>query len=83
MNSDGERQDARQIAEREGLTWRSFWNGDEGPSGPIASAWGVFTWPTLYVLDASGKVRFHSVGSPGEDVLEGWIDSLLMEAKGR
>lgn len=79
VNSDADRDEARQIAQREGLAWRSFWNGEEGPRGPIASAWGVFTWPTLYVIDGSGTVRFHSVGSPGEDVLEGWIEELLAE----
>ncbi len=55
VNGDEERAKAKAISEKEGINWRSFWDG--GPSGPIATKWGIARWPTIYVVDAEGKIR--------------------------
>lgn len=55
VNSDEERATIRQAAEHEGLTWRSWW---DGTNGPIVARWGVTAWPTFFVLDARGVVRY-------------------------
>jgi hypothetical protein len=39
-------------------------------------------WPTLYLIDAQGKVRNKWLGNPGEDVLDKTIEALVAEAKG-
>jgi hypothetical protein len=44
--------------QEEGITWRSFWNGPEGTAGPISKKWNVSGWPTIYVLDKDGVIRF-------------------------
>jgi hypothetical protein len=60
-----------------GVTWRSAWDGST--SGPIATAWNVHGWPTIYVIDAKGVIRFKNVR--GEQMDEA-VDKLLAEVKG-
>ena len=52
VNSDSDLELVRERVVEERLNWRSFWNGPMGPGGPIATAWGVTGWPTLFVIDA-------------------------------
>jgi hypothetical protein len=59
-----------------GVTWRSFWNGPRGTSGPISSKWGVRGWPTIYVLDHKGVIRF--TGTRGERMTAA-VEQLLGE----
>ena len=59
------------------LTWRSWWDGGN-TRGPIATRWGVQGWPTIYVLDHEGNVRFQGVRGDEMDVA---IDTLLAEMK--
>jgi peroxiredoxin len=60
------------------LTYRSFWDPPApGRSrGPIASAWNVVGWPTVYLIDARGVIRF--VDLREEDLLKG-VRQLLTE----
>jgi hypothetical protein len=62
VNSD---QDLAALKPR--LAWRSFWNGPEGTAGPIAKAWHVSGWPTVYVIDHEGVIRHKGHGGPGMD----------------
>src|SRR5947207_13245130 len=55
INSDGGRESLQKIIKNEGLTWRHAVDG--GTSGPIATAWNVHGWPTIYVLDQKGVIR--------------------------
>jgi hypothetical protein len=72
VNADGDREQVRRLITVKGLNWRSFWDGD----GRIARRWKVTSWPTVYVLDAQGLVRFR-VARP-ED-LEQAVELLLGE----
>ena len=65
----------KQISEEKNLTWRSFWNGG-GTRGPISTAWNVRGWPTIYVFDAGGVIRYKNVRG---DELDAAIDTLLAE----
>jgi hypothetical protein len=76
VNSDGDRQKLKEAIKEEGITWRSWWDGG-GTSGPIATQWNIRNWPTMYLLDAKGVIRHKSVGSPGDETLDKWIDELL------
>jgi len=62
----------------ENITWRSFWNGKKGTSGPISTAWNVKGWPTIYVIDAKGIIRYKNVRG---DRLEKAIETLVKEAE--
>jgi hypothetical protein len=74
VNSDGGRSALKEIMNREGITWRSFVNGDT--SGPISTSWNVHGWPTIYVLDAKGVIRHKNLR---EEALEEAVVKLLAE----
>ncbi len=77
VNSDTDREGLKQTLQDEQITWRSFWNGGS-TSGPISTAWNVHGWPTIYVLDAQGQIRYRGVR--GEQ-LDQAIDTLLAEVE--
>ncbi len=81
MNSDSDLEALQPKLKEENITWRSFWNGPEGTSGPISKRWGVSGWPTLYLIDAKGTIRQKFVGAPGEKQLDDLIDELVKDAK--
>jgi thiol-disulfide isomerase/thioredoxin len=78
INSDKDREALKNAMEREQITWPSFWDGG-GPQGPIATAWGVRGWPTIYVLDAKGVIRYSGVRGEAMDKA---VDTLLEELEG-
>ncbi len=77
INSDGDRPALKSVMEKEQITWRSFWDGGS-TGGPIATKWNVQGWPTIYVLDAEGKIRFKGVRGEAMDKA---VDTLLAELK--
>lgn len=75
VNSDKDREKTKKVLKEKNLTWRSFWNGG-GTSGPISTRWNVRTWPTIYVLDAKGVVRYRDVRGEAMDEA---VEALLKE----
>jgi hypothetical protein len=75
VNSDRDRSTIKEVMKKENITWRSFWNGGS-TGGPISTKWGVRGWPTIYVLDAKGVIRYKNVR--GKDMDEA-VDTLLKE----
>ena len=75
INSDRERDKLKERMAEEEITWRSFFDGG-GTGGPIASKWNVSGWPTIYVIDAEGRIRFKDVR--GEE-LDTCIEELMGE----
>ena len=61
VNSDRDLEKLREVVKEKNITWRSFWNGPQGTGGPISTEWGVSGWPTIYVLDAEGRIRYKNV----------------------
>jgi len=50
---------AKQLKIDQHLPYRSWWDGGgDDLSGPIASSWNVQGFPTLYVLDGDGVIRY-------------------------
>ena len=77
VNSDGSRETVKKAMEDENLTWRSWFDGGS-TNGPIATAWNVKGWPTTYVIDADGVIRYKQVR--GEQ-LDQAIAALVEEAE--
>ncbi len=78
INSDADRNLAKQAVLRQGLTFRSWWI--NGPDGPIPHLYRVERWPTLYLLDGTGTIRF--AGLHGQ-ALEDKIELLVKEAESK
>src|SRR5690242_13602252 len=76
VNSDRDVAKLRPRLTAEKITWRSFWNGDKGVNGGIAAGFGVRAWPTIYILDANGVIRF--MNRRGE-AMDAAVDELLAE----
>lgn len=76
VNSDPDLESIRKIVKEKNLTWRSFWNGQDGTEGPIATSWGVTAWPTNYLIDAQGIIRFKHLHASRLDQA---IESLMNE----
>jgi hypothetical protein len=74
INSDSKPR-LKEVLAKEKMTWRSWWDGGN-TSGPIATQWNVFGWPTIYVLDHKGVIRFKG---PREEALDQAVDQLLKE----
>ncbi len=66
VNSDKNREQLKKLVVEERITWRSFWDGGSS-SGPIASAWDVNGWPTLYLIDHNGMILCED---PDDDQIE-------------
>lgn len=73
VNNDSEDANARHVIEAFELTYPSIRNGD------ISKSYGVNTWPTLIVLDQTGRVAlFHSGNSANlVDEVSQTVDDLL------
>ena len=56
VNSDKNLEDLKTKLAKEQMTWRH--SRDGGTDGPIAKAWNVHGWPTTYVIDQDGIIRF-------------------------
>ncbi len=83
INSDAELETIRQAKVDERLPYRTWWDGHSQPDadivaakGPIATRWNVTGWPTIYILDEEGVIRF--VGKRGGEFIAA-LDELYME----
>lgn len=69
---------ATQSKAANGLQHQSWWDpGGKAQFGPIARAWQVTGWPTTYLIDANGVIRFVDVRK--EDLLKA-VRQLVGEA---
>ena len=77
VNADDSKEEMKKSQEKNEITWRSWFDGREGQ---IAKDWHIKYFPTIYVLDASGVIRYKGVRDKAMDVA---VDALLkeMEAK--
>lgn len=82
VNSDAVLDTILQAKEREGLDYRTWWDGHGQPDadlvaaeGPIATRWNVLGWPQIYVLDEEGVIR-HTDKRGGSLIAA--VDELLM-----
>ena len=76
INSDADREKLRAAMEKEGIAWRSWWDGGR-IGGPIAARWDVKLWPTIVVLDEKGVIRYKQFPHHAHKELADVVDSLL------
>jgi hypothetical protein len=68
--------DFNRRAKESGVTWRNAWAG--GTRGAWPTSWGVQRYPTVYVLDGKGVVRFVDVRG---EALSTAVRSLIAEQR--
>ncbi len=60
INSDDEdRAVLKKMFIENSITWRNVMEGST--DGVITEKWNVHSWPTIYVLDASGTIRYKDI----------------------
>jgi thiol-disulfide isomerase/thioredoxin len=57
VDSDNDIQAAQKAVKDNRMPWRSFRDGDS-QSGPMVKRWNVKSWPTLYLIDEEGVIRY-------------------------
>jgi hypothetical protein len=75
INSDDDRDKVKKVMATNLLSWRSWWDGGS-TDGPIQTAYNVSHWPTIYVLDGEGVIRYIDVRGKALDEA---VDKLLAE----
>jgi hypothetical protein len=76
INSDGGREPLLKIMKEQNVTWRQAVDGDTG--GPLATKWNVRGWPTIYILDAKGVIRYKDLR---DKEMEDAVVKLIEEVK--
>ena len=75
INSDSDPQKLTARMKEENVTW-PFWRDGGSTQGPIAAAWNIHGWPTIYVLDHKGVIRYKGVRGEAMDKA---VNTLLHE----
>ncbi len=73
VNCGDPREKAKETTQSKQMEWPSWWDGGS-TDGPIQSAYNVLHWPTVYLLDAHGTIRYMEVS--GKE-LDAAVDELL------
>jgi peroxiredoxin len=56
------------------ITWRCWWDG--GTDGPITTRWGIVSFPSIFVLDRNGVIRFRDFrGDDLDRAVSGLLDA--------
>jgi len=78
INSDfnGDLEKINAMLKEQEIPWRQAIDGTT--SGPLATRWNVRGWPTIYILDAKGVIRFKGDGTRGA-ALGRSVEKLLAE----
>ena len=75
ISMDADKQALIELLAKEKLPWRQWWVGD---NSKLAEDWNIEYFPTVYVVDAQGVIRYQGV--TGDD-LEKAVDELLKKMK--
>lgn len=76
VSVDDDRAELEGFLRAEPMPWAHWWEG--GENGPLVRKWNVGIFPTVYVIDAKGVIRYKHV--QGEE-LDKAVDKLLAEIK--
>lgn len=73
VNFDNSKEILKKCEEKNQITWRSFFDGREGP---IGKKFNIRYLPTIYVLDHKGVIRYKGVQ---DKAMDDAVDTLLKE----
>ena len=73
VNGDESRERLKYQVSELDIHWRSWYDG--GPDGPISNHWNVKSWPTVFVIDSGGVIRYK--GGRDEAQLDAAVSRLV------
>ncbi len=76
VNSDSDLKEVKEKNAKQNITWRSFC---DKSGGPIAKAWRIRGWPTLYYIDHEGVIQH--INERGEKKMEEIIEAMVVKAE--
>ena len=77
INGDQDKDNAKRAVRERQINWRSWWDAS-AKNEPISKTWNVRGWPTGYVIDHNGIIRYKNLR--GRE-LEEAVERLLKEAE--
>jgi thiol-disulfide isomerase/thioredoxin len=77
INGDQDSDAAKRAVRERQINWRSWWDAS-AKNEPISKTWNVRMWPTGYVIDHNGIIRYKNL--KGRE-LEEAVEQLLQEAE--
>jgi thiol-disulfide isomerase/thioredoxin len=78
VSADDQKETLVKFLEKEPMPWIHWW--DNGTANPVLKKYRVRAFPTLYLIDHTGVIRYKWVGSPGNDKLDKAVEELVKEA---
>jgi thiol-disulfide isomerase/thioredoxin len=78
LSADDKKETLAEFIEKEPMPWTHWWNG--GPKGGAVEAYKVRFYPTIYVVDSKGVIRFKHVRGEAMDKA---VEELIKELKTR
>ena len=76
INGDQDGATAKRAVRELQINWRSWWDAG-AKKEPISTTWNVRGWPTTYVIDHNGIIRYENLKGK---LLEEAVEQLLNEA---
>ena len=80
VNSDSDLDALKVTIKEENISWRSFQN-DEGVDGKISDVWGIQGWPTIFILDEEGVIRWKGHGGKIDEQITSLLADMGHEVK--
>jgi thiol-disulfide isomerase/thioredoxin len=79
VSGDEEKTTLKKFLETTDMPWVHWW---DGTKGNIIKGWNIQAFPTIFVLDTEGVIRYKFVGAVKKELDEA-VDKLLAEANGK
>jgi len=73
VNTDGDRNEVKTRSVNDQVTWRSFF---DGRTNRICGDWNINSFPTIYIIDHKGVIRFKNLRGAEMDKA---VEKLLAE----
>ncbi len=75
ISADEEKKELEDFLAKESMPWTHWW---EGADAPIVKQWNIRFFPTIYVIDAKGVIRYKHIRGAE---LANAVEKLLAEGK--
>jgi thiol-disulfide isomerase/thioredoxin len=78
VSADDKKEALQKFLEKEPMPWTHWW--DNGPESAVLKKFRVRAFPTMYLIDHTGVIRYKWLGNPGDDKIDAAIDELVKAA---